>query len=153
MEGKLLKNQRHHLRISNLDAQTVLEEVTQSLLAESTFSSPISFLKGLQNVIAAESENVEAFTLPGLLSTVSESIASTNSDVQREAIILLWKLSSIPPCTEEIKMHKDLIKAIQNLQGSDNPTVALASTCVLGDLLGRKVSGTSILLPDQHVQA
>lgn len=151
MERKLLVSQRHHLRFSDPDPLIVLEKLSQSLLTENIYSSPISLLKGLQSAIVAEHKNVEDFTLPELLSIISEAMASANSDVQREAIILLWKLSSIPPYTEKIKLNVGIIKTIQNLQGSDNPTVALASTCVLSDLMGRKISGTFTLLSGQLV--
>ena len=140
MESKLSLNQcHHHLRLQSKDVQTVLDELLKSLSIDSIFSSPTSLLKDLQSVILAEQGNAESFISNGMLSIISKALVSSNSDAQREAIILLWKLTSIPTYVEKIR-DSDLVPAMHNLQSS-NPNLDIAITCVLWDITGEGKSG------------
>ena len=140
IEGKLLENQRHHLRFISRDVQAVLDELSKSLSTDS-FSSAISLLKDFQSVVMADQQNAEALISQGILSVISNPLASSNTNVQMEAIILLWKLASIPTCMEKIKHHDDLIDALKDLKGSSNSNLAKASSCILWDITGERNSG------------
>ena len=137
LTSKLLVSQRHQLRFTSNDVLTVLDELSSSLSAD-RFSSSISLLRDLQSVVLADQKNAEAFISHGILSTISKPLASFDSSVQKEAILLVWKLASIPIFTEKVKHHADLIQSLQGLQGSSNPNIALASSCLLWDITGER---------------
>ena len=147
IECKLSAKQRHHLRMQEKDVQIVLDELSKSVLTYSICSSPTSLLRDMQSVIVAEQENAETFFSKGILSTMSEVLASSDSNVQMETIILIWKLISTPLFIEKVKAQSDLVPAIQRLQISDcSPDLNLAITCVLWDITGERSSGKIIAL-------
>lgn len=140
IERKLLENQRHHLRFISSDVQAVLDELSKSLLTDN-FSSAISLLKDFQSVVMADQKNAEELISRGILSTMFNPLASSNTNVQTEAITLLWKLASVPTCVEKIKHHNHLIDTLKDLRGSSNPSLAIASSCVLWDMTGERNLG------------
>ena len=118
------------------------------LLTDNTMScsSPTALLRDLQSVIVAEQTNVEVFISRGILSTMSKAIASSDSNVQMETIVLLWKVMSTPTFTEVVKVQSDLVPVIQRLQKSGcSPDVDLAITCVLWDMAGESNPGKLLL--------
>jgi len=141
MESKLTVDQRHHLQLQSQDVQFVTDMLLESISTGSTFSSPIPLLKALQIAIKAEQGNAQTLVSQGIFSTAYNALAADNNDVQRETILLLWILACIPTYAEKARAHSNLIHALQNLQGSSDHKLALASTCVLWDITGGRKTG------------
>lgn len=141
MESKLTVDQRHHLQLQSQDVKFVTDMLLESISTGSTFSSPIPLLKALQIAIKAEQRNAQTLVSQGIFSTAYNALAADNNDVQRETILLLWILACIPTYAEKARAHSNLIHALQNLQGSSDPKLALASTCVLWDITGGRKTG------------
>lgn len=135
VEKKLTVEQRHHLKLQSHEVTFIIASLLSSISSERTFLSATPLLKAMQMTINAERENAHQFLTQGILSTASHALATGDSDLQREMILMLWIMgSATPACMERIRGHFELFHAMKNLQSSCDHDLALLSMCVVQDI-------------------
>lgn len=138
LEPKFTLNQ-YHLELKNEDVKFMIDLVLTSISEYSIIFYLFPLLRALHMIVKISESNAQKFISQGLVSIFSKLIATSDSVIQSEVILILWTLALYS--TEMIKSEINLLQIVESLKGSDDHRLATASMCTLWDI-NEQLKGT-----------
>ena len=119
---------RSHLEVTNEDAEFMVNLILASISEGGISLRPISLLRALHAVVKVSETNACKFISGGLVSIISDLVATCDKDIQKEVLLILWTVASYSSLKSEVNLS-DIVNSLE-----DNYDLTTLSMCALWDI-------------------